>query len=133
MAAGMQSAITQSDVTRAAAVARLREVGMGYIAFALAEPGWFSVAFFNSAQGLAQLDDAPPYVALVAALDSMAECGALTAAQRVDAEWPCWAAVHGFAEMALRGPLRDLPNERIRQLASRTINSVITGLVNDHF
>lgn len=116
---------------------RLRTVGLAYIDFALAEPGWFSVAFFGATMPPFPLSPAnftegtfpPPYVALVAALDAMVDDGALTPTQREGAEWPCFAAVHGFAELALRGPLRELPREVLLPHARRTVDGVIAGLL----
>ena len=60
---------------------RLRAVGIGYIKFALDEPGWFAVALFGAdLTGLEQDGTAiaPPYLALVKALDAMVEAGALS-------------------------------------------------------
>jgi len=171
------------------AVGRLRAVGLGYIEFALAEPGWFSVAFFGAgaphfgpahdpagpssaaphlepgrdpgdrSSNVADLEPAdeqtiptrwptvpneaaehatsagpvpPPYLALTAALDGMVEAGLLTPAQRLDAEWPCWSAVHGFAELCLRGPLRHRDGVELRALAARTVDAIIAGLPAAH-
>jgi AcrR family transcriptional regulator len=100
---------------------RLRAVGMGYIKFALDEPGWFAVAFFGA--GLVGLTDetasAPPYLALIEALDAMVDAGGLTPERRAGAEWPCWSAVHGFAELALHGPLRYASRRDVEALARR--------------
>lgn len=110
---------------------RLRAVGLGYIKFALDEPGWFTVAFFSADPvGLSdETNSAPPYLALVDALDSMVDAGELTARQRKGAEWPCWSAVHGFAELALRGPLRHVPRRQAELLAGRTVDDIIAGVV----
>lgn len=109
---------------------RLRAVGLGYIRFALDEPGWFSTAFFG-----AQVADvphettiAPPYVALVDALDAMVNVGALSPERREGAEWPCWSAVHGFAELALHGPLQGASRREVESLAGRTVDDIIAGL-----
>jgi AcrR family transcriptional regulator len=110
---------------------RLRAVGLGYIKFALDEPGWFTVAFF-SADPVALSDQtasAPPYLALVDALDAMAADGTLPPDRRAGAEWPCWSAVHGFAELALRGPLRHAGRRDIDALAARTVDDIIAGLI----
>lgn len=110
---------------------RLRAVGLGYIGFALDEPGWFSVAFFGSGSGSAALGDGPvpsPFQALVEALDAMMDAGALQPNRRAGAEWPCWSAVHGFAELALRGPLRGTPRADLDVLAQRTVDDIITGI-----
>ncbi|MGA8332912.1 MAG: TetR/AcrR family transcriptional regulator [Mycobacterium sp.] len=105
---------------------RLRAVGIGYITFALDEPGWFAVAFFGA--GTDETDGAPPYLALVEALDAMVDAGVLTPERRNGAEWPCWSAVHGFAELALRGPLRHASRRDVEALALRTVDDIIAGV-----
>jgi AcrR family transcriptional regulator len=112
------------------ATERLRAVGMGYIKFALDEPGWFTVAFFSADPiGLnEETASAPPYLALVDALDAMVDAGALTPSRREGAEWPCWSAVHGFAELALRGPLRHSSRREVDALAGRTVDDIISGV-----
>jgi len=109
---------------------RLRAVGLGYIKFALDEPGWFEVAFFGaSLVGLTdETASAPPYLALVEALDAMVDAGALTPEQRDGAEWPCWSAVHGFAELALHGPLRHASRRDVDALARRTVDDIVAGV-----
>lgn len=113
-----------------AASDRLRAVGVGYIKFALDEPGWFTVAFFGADPiGLsAETASAPPYLALMDALDAMVDSGELSPERRAGAEWPCWSAVHGFAELALRGPLRHAARREVNALAVRTVDDIIAGL-----
>jgi AcrR family transcriptional regulator len=106
---------------------RLRAVGLGYVRFALDEPGWFSVAFFGP-EGPSDTAGAPPYVALVEALDAMADAGMLPPERRDGAEWPCWSAVHGFAELALHGPLRGASRREVEALAARTVDDIIAGV-----
>jgi AcrR family transcriptional regulator len=122
MAARMQSK------ARRPASDRLRAVGMGYIKFALDEPGWFTVAFFG-ADVPTETDTAPPYLALIDALDAMVSANELSPERRVGAEWPCWSAVHGFAELALRGPLRHASRRDVDALAGRTVDDIIAGAV----
>jgi AcrR family transcriptional regulator len=112
---------------------RLRAVGLGYIKFALDEPGWFTVAFFGA--GLPAVADeqfgasrAPPYRALVEALDDMVDTGMLTTRQRKNAEWPCWSTAHGFAELCLHGPLRNASRREVESLARRAIDDIVAGL-----
>ncbi|OBG74567.1 MULTISPECIES: TetR/AcrR family transcriptional regulator [unclassified Mycobacterium] len=105
----------------------LRAVGTGYIEFALNEPGWFAVAFFGSSD-TSETSAAAPYLALVEALDAMRKAGVLTRDQRDGAEWPCWSAVHGFAELALRGPLRHARRQEVEALAARTVDDIIAGI-----
>jgi AcrR family transcriptional regulator len=110
---------------------RLRAVGVGYIKFALDEPGWFTVAFF-SADPVALSEEtatAPPYLALVDVLDEMVRDGTLSPDRRAGPEWPCWSAVHGFAELALRGPLRHASRREVEALAARTVDDIIAGLI----
>jgi len=122
MTARMQSSVRQRGSTEL-----LRAVGIGYIKFALDEPGWFAVAFFGADQS-DETVGAPPYLALVEALDAMVDAGALPAERRDGAEWPCWSAVHGFAELALRGPLRGASRREVELLAARTVDDIIAGL-----
>jgi AcrR family transcriptional regulator len=117
----------RTSVRRRSPTELLRAVGIGYIRFALDEPGWFAVAFFGSGQ-VDETSGAPPYLALVEALDAMAEAGVLAPERRDGAEWPCWSAVHGFAELALRGPLRGAPRRQVESLAQRTVDDIIAGM-----
>jgi AcrR family transcriptional regulator len=130
MAARMQGAAHRRGSVEPQAGDRLRAVGVGYIKFALDEPGWFTVAFFGADPiGLAdETASAPPYVALVDALDAMVQEGVLSPVQRPGAEWPCWSAVHGFAELALRGPLRHARRRDVDALAGRTVDDIVAGV-----
>ncbi|MEB3021653.1 TetR/AcrR family transcriptional regulator [[Mycobacterium] crassicus] len=130
MAARMLEPATTRSSAQSRARSQLRTVGLGYIEFALDEPGWFAVAFFGGSD-LSTLNGdgvAPPFRALVDALDAMVDTGALQPDQRIGAEWPCWAAVHGFAELALHGPLRGTPRHDLEALAQRTVDCIIAGL-----
>jgi AcrR family transcriptional regulator len=117
----------RTSVRRRGSTELLRAVGVGYIKFALDEPGWFGVAFFGAGQS-DETGGAPPFVALVEALDAMVQAGALSPKQREGAEWPCWSAVHGFAELALHGPLRAVSRREVESLAARTVDAIIAGL-----
>ncbi len=121
------------------AVNQLRGVGLGYIRFSLTEPGWAALAF--AAQGEAAPPSEPtsptvgvegstpsPFELLTSALDAMVESGALSPRDRLQAEWPCWATVHGFGELVSRGPLRRLPREAVDHLAGRCVETIIRGL-----
>ncbi|MEZ0383459.1 TetR/AcrR family transcriptional regulator [Mycobacterium sp. pW045] len=164
MAARMLKPVSRRGSAQTRARDQLRAVGLGYIEFALNEPGWFTVAFFGGSasldageaklgpphkhRGSASLDAGeaklepgsdlsaigddrvpPPLRALVDALDAMVEAGVLQPEQRAGAEWPCWSAVHGFAELALRGPLRGTSRGELDALARRTVGDIISGLV----
>lgn len=108
---------------------RLRTVGLAYIGFALAEPGWFAVTFFGEEVPAAQaVADAPPYRALTEALDRMVEAGELAPDARPSAGWACWSAVHGFAELALHGPLHHVEPAELWGYAERTVDAIIAGI-----
>jgi AcrR family transcriptional regulator len=117
----------QGPSRRRGAGDQLRAVGMGYIKFALDEPGWFTVAFFGAVDP-DETAGAPPYLALVDALDAMMAAGTLAPERRDGAEWPCWSAVHGFAELALQGPLRHASRREIDALARRTVDDIVAGV-----
>ncbi|BBZ47128.1 TetR/AcrR family transcriptional regulator [Mycobacterium parmense] len=129
MAARMQSRPRRRGAAPQRPDDRLRAVGLGYIEFALDEPGWFTVAFFGADLLTGETAGAPPYVALVEALDAMADARVLPPERREGAEWPCWSAVHGFAELALRGPLRHAGRREVEALAARTVDDIIAGVV----
>jgi AcrR family transcriptional regulator len=96
---------------------RLQETGRAYVHFALAEPGLFTVAFApkDAAKGTPGREG--PYGILADVLDELVAAGVLPPERRPGAELTCWAAVHGFAVLALQGPLQQLPAaERERQL-----------------
>ena len=132
MAARMRSQTRGHGSPAVQARDRLRAVGMGYIEFALDEPGWFTVAFFGA--NLTAVADntgarlAPPYRALVEALDAMVDAGVLAPQRRDGAEWSCWSAVHGFAELVLHGPLREASRRDLESLAQRTVDDIIAGV-----
>ncbi|MFF0990088.1 TetR/AcrR family transcriptional regulator [Kocuria nitroreducens] len=113
---------------------RLRAVGLGYIAFAVAEPGWFETAFFGpGGEPEGVLRDAhdrlpPPFALLVEGLDGLVEAGGLSRERREGAEWACWSAVHGFAELVVHGPLRGQRPEQIDRWAERVVDDIISGI-----
>ncbi|MFW2513317.1 TetR-like C-terminal domain-containing protein, partial [Demequina sp. SO4-13] len=119
----------------ARAVARLRGVGLGYIHFAIAEPGWFELALLTfdpnvgDEPGVTVAEQVPaPFQLLLNALDGMVEAGALSPAEREHAEWPCWSAVHGFADIATRGPLKHQDRDVLSVLGAHVVDRTIAGL-----
>lgn len=114
--------------------AALRGVGLGYIEFAITEPGWFAVAFADvehAAPEGAPTELPPPLAHLVDALDRLVAAGELAPDARAGAEWPCWSAVHGFAMLVLHGPLRGRPTAELRAAAERTVDAIIAGVLAD--
>lgn len=116
------------------AVAHLRAFGLGYIRFAVTEPGWFALTCESQQappdRGLPTGEAPPPspHQLLVDILDAMARAGLLTAQRRVDAEWVCWSSAHGFALLATSGPLQGMAADAIDRVAARVIDSLIAGL-----
>lgn len=113
----------------------LRAVGVGYIHFALTEPGWFDLAILTKDEPSEEspsvkIDDQvpPPFQLLLDALDELVVAGVLTAEQRPYAEWACWSAVHGFADLATRGPLHGQDREVIDKLAVHIVDTIIAGI-----
>jgi AcrR family transcriptional regulator len=108
---------------------KLRAIGLGYIGFALAEPGWFDVASASTRGHLPNVDVPGPARLLSSALDELVEAGELAPENRPGAHWPCWAAVHGFALLAVSGPLHGQPADVVQAAAERTVDAMITGLL----
>lgn len=119
----------------AAARASLRAVGVGYLRFAQAEPGWFRTAF--SVPDPVELDADPakagdsglnPFQLLGVALDMFVDAGLMAAAQRPGAEYLAWSAVHGLALLVIDGPLRGIPAAQAGAIGERLIAMVERGL-----
>ena len=112
----------------------LRAVGMGYLGFAMREPGMFRTAFSvpppvhspnpanTASMGL------NPFQLLTLALDRMRESGLLSKKDRKDAEYLAWSTVHGLALLVLEGPLHKMPNEMVLALGERLVVMVERGL-----
>ena len=87
----------------------LRAIGMGYLGFALSEPGMFRTAF--SAPPAIHLQNQAntgsmglnPYELLSLALDRMLESGLLKEKEHREAEYMAWSSVHGLALLVLEG------------------------------
>ena len=141
MQARMDEDGTETDPARRAR-GHLRAVGLGYIDFALAEPGLFQLVFQTPAPSGANRTAADAYasptdqvqhplVLLIAALDELVEVGMLPAARRPNAEWACWSAVHGLSDLATRGPLHGHARATVQQLAEYVVDAAIAGVVGD--
>src|ERR1700727_3482772 len=103
----------------------LRAVGMGYLGFAMREPGMFRTAFSvppavheqnpanTASMGL------NPFQLLSLALDRMQESGLIAKKVRKDAEYLAWSTVHGVALLVLEGPLPKMPQEMVLPLGAR--------------
>ena len=112
------------------ALARLRliEIGAGYVAFALAEPGLFRLLFtaYPTAPDPTGTDD--PNGMLNAALDDLVDVGYLDASNRPGTEVTCWSVVHGFAVLNVEGPLRELSTSERETALRGLLLSIDRGL-----
>ena len=131
-----QAKAAPADDAAAAAVARFRAVGSGYVGFARAEPNLFRTAFSQS-QDLGGIDDPSragpsgktPFRLLTSALDDLVVAGAMPPERRTGAEFLAWSAVHGLAMLAIDGPLRALDPKLTDTLTARVIDMVQDGLL----
>lgn len=120
--------------TRVFARKSLRAVGMGYLGFAMREPGMFRTAFSvpppvdspdlanTASMGL------NAFQLLSLALDRMRESGLLSKKDRKDAEYLAWSTVHGLALLVLEGPLQKMPHDMVLALGQRLVVMVERGL-----
>jgi AcrR family transcriptional regulator len=112
----------------------LRAVGMGYLGFAMKEPGMFRTAFSvpppvhspNPANTASMGLNAFQLLSL--ALDRMLAGGLLSKKVRQDAEYLAWSTVHGLALLVLEGPLHQMPQEMVLALGDRLVAMVERGL-----
>lgn len=112
----------------------LRAVGMGYLGFAMREPGMFRTAFSvpppiheqnpanTASMGL------NPFQLLSLSLDRMLESGLLSKRVRQGAEYLAWSTVHGLALLVLEGPLHQMPPKMVLTLGERLVVMVERGL-----
>jgi AcrR family transcriptional regulator len=112
----------------------LRAVGMGYLGFAMKEPGMFRTAFSvpppvhspypanTASMGL------NPFQLLSLALDRMRDSGLLREKGREGAEYLAWSTVHGLALLVLEGPLHAIPPHTVLALGERLVVMVERGL-----
>lgn len=124
----------KKDVVKAAR-GQLRAIGAAYIKFARAEPGLFRTAFSvpanldgSASPAKAGSSGLSPFQHLSAALDTLAEVGALSPERRKGAEFLAWSAVHGLAVLVLDGPLRNLGDAQIAAIGQRLLDMVEQGL-----
>lgn len=119
------------------AVEHLRGVGLGYIDFAVSEPGWFELAYLTQDENAGEQPSVTvqgkipqPFQLLLYALDGLVDAEVLTIEQRQGAEWSCWSAVHGFADLATRGPFRTQNRVVVDRMATQIVNHMIHGILH---
>lgn len=133
MAAGVAS-VRGRHGEAAAALLRLRAIGLAYLEFAREEPGWFATAFAlpqrhaYDAAGRGTEQDRMPLDQLRTVLDELVDAYVLSRERRDGIEYPIWSAVHGLAVLAGQGPLRDVPVAIKHQLEEITLTFIGEGL-----
>jgi AcrR family transcriptional regulator len=130
-----QAALPPAPDETAAARARFRAVGTGYLRFAREEPGLFRTAFHVPGDMTHAADDTAagasgrtPFELLGEALDGLVEHGLLPEERRPGAEFLAWSAVHGIAVLMIDGPLRGLLPEQAREAGEHVIDMVERGI-----
>jgi AcrR family transcriptional regulator len=130
-----QAALPPTDDPAAAAQARFRAVGSGYLRFARAEPGLFRTAFSvpdnldgHDSAARAGPGGLTPFQLLAAALDELVEAGVLPRERRPGVEFLAWSAVHGLATLLIDGPLRAVDDEQAEEIGRRLVQMVDQGL-----
>jgi AcrR family transcriptional regulator len=118
----------------AAALRRLRAIGLAYFEFARREPGLFATAFARPQQhGYGARDEGPgpdgsPLGQLRCVLDELVDAGVLSRQRREGIEYPIWSAVHGLAVLTGQGPLRNIPDANRRRLDELTLTFIDAAL-----
>lgn len=116
--------------------ALLEAVGTGYLVFALDHPRAFQIGL----NGLVGMEHAglpegagdtgrTPFQLLDDALRGLADAGALPPERVQPAAIQCWSSVHGFASLAIRGPLRGTPRDVQDVLARQLVRDVVDGVL----
>jgi AcrR family transcriptional regulator len=130
-----QAAIRRHRDPAAAARAKLRAVGSGYLKFALAEPGLFQIAFsvpvdlqLASSTASAGESGLTPFQLLTSALDDLVAAKVLPPERRFGAEFLAWSSVHGLAMLFIDGPLRSLEPAQMQGIGNLLLGMVERGL-----
>lgn len=128
-----QACVHTGEDPAAAARARLRAIGAGYLTFALDEPGLYRTAFsaaddLDDDESAAGNSGLSPFQLLTSALDDLVTVGVLPLDRRPGAEYLAWSAVHGLAMLVIDGPLRTLERTHVDQLTQRLLYAVEKGL-----
>ena len=139
LAASMRAELARTEPLPDAgdeALRQLRALGIGYLRFALAEPGLFRTAFCRADSYAGQPEGAqdadmmasPAYQMLTATIDALVAAGRMPADRRPYAEVFAWSAVHGLAMLLLDGPLSHLPEPDREPAIERALDGVADGL-----
>ncbi|MGP3985014.1 TetR/AcrR family transcriptional regulator [Streptomyces sp. KR80] len=122
------------------AARRTAAIGLGYVRFAVDNPGLYRVAFCRTDPvegddrgftGLTAPADGPEFSAfrlLTETLDGLEAAGRIRPENRPAAEVAAWSAVHGLSLLILDGPLARLSAEERDAVVERTLTTVVAGL-----
>lgn len=126
------------------AVRHIRATGLGYLRFALAEPGLFRLIFRESKHaGSTALAEtrapvAPPaeerdpsYMVMADALDVLVAEGVLRPERRAFTDIALWAAVHGLSTLLLETDLAKLPEDAREQTIERLFDVLYNGILDE--
>jgi AcrR family transcriptional regulator len=133
---GEVASLTPTGDPGADAVAQLHAIGLGYIRFALAEPGLFRTAFCRTEHRDLEtpprdLTDFASFAMLGDILDDLVAAGRMPARRRAAAPFTAWSAVHGLATLILDGPLAVLPERARDDVITGTVDLVVEGLTTN--
>lgn len=111
-------------------VERLVALGRAYIDFAVEQPGLFDVAMFSVSDIKAPVPNGPgsPYQVLLGVINEFVDAGLISSDQVVETASVAWSAVHGFACLVVRGPLRSVKEERVDALAEFLTRHIASSL-----
>jgi AcrR family transcriptional regulator len=136
LAASMRAELAAGQKSRkpaAEALRQFRAIGVGYLRFALAEPGLFRTAFCRADKGFedqaAGMAASPAFQLLAETLDTLVTVGLLPAQRRPYAEIFAWSCTHGLAMLLIDGPLNGLPDTERERAIQSCLDGVVHGLV----
>lgn len=111
------------------ALARLRATGVGYVHFAMENPGIFRTWCnpIHDHEPTGGYRESRPFQVLVDVMNELRNLG-LVQPEQPTAEVTAWAAVHGLAMLLLDGPLRVLPPEHKEAVIDSTLDVVVHGI-----
>lgn len=92
----------QHRTRKAAARARFRAMGRGYIDFALDEPHLFDTAFMPNSAPLPRSEGPSAWEVLVEGVQELVDAGVIEAPAAADAALIAWSGVHGIASILAR-------------------------------
>jgi AcrR family transcriptional regulator len=137
LAASMRAELTAGEPNSdpaAEALRRLYAIGVGYLRFALREPGLFRTAFCRGDKGFedqqAEMSASPAFQLLSETLDALLAAGLLAPHRRPYAEIFAWSCTHGLATLMVDGPLSILPDAERDTAIQRCLDGVVHGLVS---